>query len=68
MSTQYAIINKKQPDDIFYEKYVIIGSSHEFTQKGYIIQQHLPDNTEIIGVGNETSLKTIKDLREYYEH
>ena len=66
MSTQYAIINKENSDEN-YESYLIIGNTYWFTQEGFIIQQYLSDDTKIISIGNNSDLKTIKDLREYYE-
>jgi len=69
MSTQYGIVkefkgyDKKYDDD---NDIFIIGGTWGFNETGEIIEQYLNDDTPIIPVGNSTDIKTIKELRKYY--
>ena len=75
MSTTYAIFNKEMETDEYgniledysNEDYVIIGLTHGFTTDGEIIANHLKDDTPVYATDNETKVKTIKDLKEYYD-
>jgi len=74
MSTIYAIFNEKIETSVDgcaiydeeYEDYFIIGRSHGFTNDGEIIQKHLKDNTPVYAIDNDSKIRTIKDLRKYY--
>ena len=74
MSTTYAIFDKeieRYPGGMAKfedgEKYYIIGKTHDFTTDGEIIQKHLKDDTPVYAIDNDTKIRTIKDLREYYK-
>jgi hypothetical protein len=75
MSTLYAIFRRENverdengcaiyEDD---EDYYIIGRTHCFTSNGEIIQKHLKDDTPVYAIDNGSRIRTIKELREYYE-
>jgi len=75
MSTHYAIFNREieiekhghaiWDEDV--DDFLIIGRSHDFTLDGEIIQKYLRDETPVYAIDNDSHIRTIKDLREYYE-
>ena len=75
MSTIYAIFDKEIEREehgkaIFDESdnYFIIGRTHTWSSYGSeIIQQHLKDDTPVYALDNDSKIRTIKDLREYYK-
>ena len=78
MSTIYGIFEEEieRTEDgcaVFIEKddygadYFIIGKTHGFTFEGEIIQKHLKDDTPVYALDNDSKIRTIKDLREYYK-
>ena len=67
MSTTYAILRTEiNINDFDDGDYFIIGKTHGFTCDGEIIQKFLKDDTPIVALDNDTNIKNIKDLREYY--
>ncbi len=58
------IISKYDEDnDIF-----IIGNTSCFTKDGAIVSKYLPDNTPIYALDNGTDLRTLIELKNYYEN
>ena len=76
MSTLYAIFDEEIERDIDgcaiydeedYINYFIVGRTHGFTSEGEIIQKHLKDDTPVYAIDNGSKIRTIRNLRDYYE-
>ena len=74
MSTKYAIFDREVEREehghaIFdedYDNFIVIGYTHGFTAEGEVIQKHLKDDTPVYAINNDTEVRTIQDLRKYY--
>jgi len=74
MSTTYAIFKNKIPvnntGNILAEydsmDYIIIGRTHGLTIEGTILAKHLKSNTPVYALDNDTDIKTLKQLINYY--
>ena len=79
MSTTYAIFRKglippEDPENGWYPgdldegwDYMEIGKTHGFLGSATAIVSYLPDDTPIYATDNGTKLKTLGELKKYYE-
>ena len=77
MSTIYVIVGRSHLPYIESENgyllnsedlsYTEIGRTHDFIQEIKPLLTHIPDNTLIFALDNDTDIKTLGQLRKYYE-
>jgi len=62
MSTTYAVPDEKHKGDFW-----VIGRTSDFTLDAQILLPYLANDTPIIAIDNDTDIKTLQELKEYYK-